>query len=82
MPFQGFNDYKKNRKTKPRMSADELNMHSEALAGLLMPPSLCATNCKKLKADIEGLCECLRAYATYLKKRNEKQLLILWHQSL
>ena len=38
--FQGFNDYKKNRKCKPRMNVAELSQHSEALAGLLMFPSL------------------------------------------
>ena len=71
--FQGFNDYKKNRKCKPRMNVAELSQHSEALAGLLMLPSLSGSNCKKLKADIEQLCHCLRAYSTYLQKHNEKQ---------
>ena len=45
VPFQGFNNYS-NWKTKPRISADELSMHSAALAGLLMRSSLCATNFK------------------------------------
>ena len=71
--FQGYNNFKKNRKTKPRMNADELTHHTEALAGLLMFPSLSASNCKTLMTDIAELCECLRAYATYLKKHNEKQ---------
>ena len=57
----------------PRMHADELIHHSEALAGLLMFPSLSASNSKKLMADIAELCECLRAYATYLRKHNDKQ---------
>ena len=40
---------------------------------MLMFPSLSGSNCKKLKADIEQLCHCLRAYSTYLQKHNEKQ---------
>ena len=66
--FQGFNDY-----SKPRMNVAELSQHCEALAGLLMFPSLSGSNCKKLKADIEQLCHCLGAYSTYLQKHNEKQ---------
>ena len=71
--FQGYNHFKKKRKTKPRMHADELIHHFEALAGLLLFPSLSASNCQKLMADIAELCECLRAYATYLRKYNDKQ---------
>ena len=74
--LQGYNDYKKNQKNKPRMTAGELTHHSKALAGLLMFPALSAANCKKLHADIKELCECLRAYAAYLKKHNEKQQLV------
>jgi len=65
--FQGYNDFKKNRKNKPRLNAVDLNHHSEALAGLLMLPSLSAPNCKKLVTDISGLSDCLRAYASYLR---------------
>ena len=71
--FQGFNDYKKNRKSKPRMTPNELDEHAEALAGLLLLPSLSASNCKKLKTDIEQLSTCLRAYAAYLRKHSEQQ---------
>ena len=71
--FQGFNDYKKNRKNKPRMSAEDLDRHSQALAGLLMLPSLSASNCKILRADIDKLCVSLQAYSAYLKKHNVQQ---------
>ena len=74
--FQGYNNYRKNQKNKPRMTAVGLTHQSEALAGLLMFPALSATNCKKLHADIKELCECLRAYPAYLKKHNEKQQLV------
>ncbi len=38
-----------------------------------MLPSLSACNCKKLKADIEKVRDCLKAYSTCLQKHNEKQ---------
>ena len=65
--FQGFNDYKKNRKNKPRTCADRLIQHSQALAGLLMLPSLSASNCIKLKADIEVFNNALQAYSVLSK---------------
>ena len=71
--FQGFNDYKKNRKNKPRMSAERLTQHSPKLAGLLMLPSLSASTCVKLRDDIEVLSSALDAYSTYLKQHNEQQ---------
>ena len=37
-----------------------------------MLPSLSASNCIKLKADIEVLSNALQAYSTYLKKHNEQ----------
>ena len=71
--FQGFNEYQKNRKSKPRMSAEKLTQHSQELAGLLMLPSLSASNCIKLRADIEALSNALHAYSTYLNQHNEQQ---------
>ena len=70
--FQGCNGYRNNQKSKPTMTAGELTHHSEALVGLLMFPALSSANLKKLHVDIKDLCECLRAYAAYLKKHNEK----------
>lgn len=71
--FQGYNDYKKNRKSKPRMRIERLMQHSQELAGLLMLPSLSASVCFKLRADIEALSNALRAYSTYLKQHSEQQ---------
>ena len=74
--FLGCNGYRNNQKNKPKMTAGELTNHSEALVVLLMFPALSSANFKKLHADIKELCECLRAYAAYLKKHNEKQQLV------
>lgn len=38
-----------------------------------MLPSLSASNCIKLRADIEVLSNALHAYSTYLKQHNEQQ---------
>lgn len=46
--FEGFNDYKKNRKSKPRMSAERLVQHSQMLVGLLLLLTMSASNCIKL----------------------------------
>ena len=70
---QGFNDYKKNLKNKPRMNAEDLGRHSQTLAGLLMLPFLSASNCKKLRTDNKKQCVPLQAYSMYLKKHSEQQ---------
>ena len=38
-----------------------------------MLPSLSASNCIKLRADIEVLSNVLHAYSSYLKQHNEQQ---------
>lgn len=71
--FEDFNDYRKNLKSKPRMSAERLARHSQALAGLLLLLSLSASNCVKLKGDIEALSNALQTYSKHLQQHTEKQ---------
>ena len=58
--FQGYNDYKKNKKREPRLSLTDLNVHLHELSGSVMQPWFSVQRYKELRGDMEKLVDALK----------------------
>lgn len=70
--FQGYNDFKKNKKKEPRLSSVELNVHIHALSESLMQPWILVRAFQELREDIEALVDALKKYSDYLAAQTKQ----------
>ncbi|XP_071122564.1 uncharacterized protein [Mytilus edulis] len=69
--YCGYNDWKKNKKKAPVLSAATLKLHSSLLFDVLSLP--CTTTWNNFKTDLIHLSQSLNSYSAYLDKSNEEQ---------
>jgi len=70
--FQGYNNYKRKKERKPRLSAKELNHHVELLSDIVMQPWFSHACFKIIRKDVAELTDVMHQYAAYLLEKNEK----------
>ena len=70
--FQGYNDYKKNKKREPQLSSTELNVHLHELCESLLQPWFSVQRYKELRGDVEKLVDALKMYCDYLTTQTRK----------
>lgn len=72
-PFQkfcGYNDYKRKKEKKPRLSQMGLNHHVQLLSKILMQPWFCRSKYSQLYSLTEKLVEGMRKYELYLQENS------------
>ena len=71
-----YNDYKKKKEKKPKLSQFGLNQHVQTLSKFLLQPWFCNSKYSELHDSTEKLVEGMRKYQMYLQEnlaRNSRQ---------
>ena len=66
--FEGYNDWKKKKMKKPRLSLELLQHHESKLSSLLSQPWLARSVFAAVRKDVEDLLEAIHHYVMYLQQ--------------
>lgn len=64
--YQGFNDYRKNHKSKPRIQATELNDHIGSLISIIGMPWILKKKNSEFRKSLSTLVESMKSYHDFL----------------
>ena len=70
--FQGYNDYKRKKEKRPRLSQEGLNRHVQALSDFLSQPWFTRSRYVELRGKTEQCVESMRKYEQYLRQNAER----------
>ncbi|KAL5481780.1 hypothetical protein EMCRGX_G022018 [Ephydatia muelleri] len=65
--FTGYNDWKRKKIKKPRLSNEDLKQHEDKLSSLLSQPWFARKVFESVRLDTEGLLHAIHKYIQYLK---------------
>ena len=67
--FTGYNDWKKKKIKKPRLSCEDLHHHEEKLSSLLSQPWFARKLFESVRSDTESLLRAIHQYKEYLQQQ-------------